>query len=212
MTKCEQKVAGIILAAGLSTRFGRPKQLLVADGRMLPAHVLLEAKNAGLDPLILVLGHQADAVKAQLSSPIGLQPEIIAQLTIVENSDYKSGQASSLQAGLRAVPPDVGAAIFLMGDEAGLRAEVVAKIVRAYFGPDRPLVVRPCYGGCPGGPILWSRPLFSALMTLTGDVGGRSLLKQLPLETIFQVELPTADQPWDVDTESDFEKWLNKRG
>lgn len=204
------QVAGVILAAGLSTRLGRPKQLLVAHGRMLLAHVVQNVLDSGLHPVILVLGHLSEQILSALSSPVGLPAESLDRLIIVFNSEYACGQASSLQAGLRAVPSDVSAVMFIMGDQAGIRSEVLQKIMAAGNDRHHPVVVRPCYQGRPGGPMLWTSTLFPGLMSLSGDAGGRTLIEQLPYGTVIDLDLAADDEPWDVDTESDFQRWLKQ--
>ena len=201
-----EPVAGIVLAAGLSTRMGRSKQLLQARGRILLAHVLEPILRADLDPIVLVLGYQSEKIKAALSSPQGLLPDQLKRLRMVFNPDFKDGQAGSIRCGLSALPPLAAAALFLPGDQFGLSPEIINHVTARFREADQPGIVRPRYGLTPGSPVLFARRHFPALNTLKNDQGGRSLLKCLTHDAVY-LDLPENIRPLDIDTESDYQSW-----
>ncbi|MEW5724098.1 MAG: nucleotidyltransferase family protein [Thermodesulfobacteriota bacterium] len=203
-------VAAVVLAAGLSTRFGRPKQMLEIQGRLLLARVLQNVLASRLEPVILVLGHWADQITQALKGPGGVSEEEFARLIITYNPDYATGQSSSIRAGTGSLPANIEAVMFIMGDQIGLSGVIIEKILARAGQEDALGVVRPRYGRRPGGPILWRKKHFTRLMTLTGDQGGRSLLGDLDPSEVTYLDLPAEDEPFDLDTEADYQAWLSR--
>ncbi len=170
------KIAGVLLAAGEARRFRKaagaqgPVTKLVAHhaGKPLVRHVAEAALAAGLSPLIVVTGHAQDAVSEALHS---------LAFTAVHNAAYASGMASSLKAGLAAVPADAPAAIVLLGDMPLVSAALIAQLTEAFEQRPRALAVVPVHEGVRGNPVLLSRALFAQIMELTGDAGARQVLR-----------------------------------
>src|SRR5918997_5983315 len=102
-------ISAVVLAAGASTRLGRPKQLLELDGKPLLQHVVDALDGAGLDEVVVVLGHEAERIRAAVVLP--------ARGRVVVNRAHRSGQASSLRAGLDAVDAASEAAVVVLGDQ-----------------------------------------------------------------------------------------------
>ena len=188
-------IAGVVLAAGTSSRLGRPKQLLPLQGKPLTQHVVDATIAAGLDEVVVVLGHAAEEVEAGLELP----PPARA----VVNPDYEAGQSSSLRTGLRALGPDVKAAVILLGDQPGIQFDVIRRVVRVYEDTGDP-VVRASYEGKLGHPVLFDRKLWSELQQVEGDRGARDLLAAHP-EWVATVEVK-GDPPGDVDDWDDYER------
>jgi molybdenum cofactor cytidylyltransferase len=158
--------AGIVLAAGKATRYGAAKQALPWNGETLAAHAARVALDAGLDPVIVVLGYHAESVEKSL---VGLP------VHPVFNSDYEAGQSTSLRKGLEALPARTGAAVFLLADQPLITADILKKIVQAHRQSFAPACV-PVFEGRRGNPVLFDKALFRELKEMRGDTGGRELL------------------------------------
>ncbi len=155
-------VAGLLLAAGRSTRFGANKLLLQLDGEPLVRRAARAALAAGLDPLVVVVGHQAPLVEAALQ---GLP------CLVVRNPDPSRGQGSSLRLGLDALPARAGASVVLLADMPRVTAALLAALVEGYRTSGAPLVLAD-YGGTLAPPVLYERALFAEL-TDPGDAPGK---------------------------------------
>jgi molybdenum cofactor cytidylyltransferase len=195
-------LTGIVLAAGASTRMGRPKQLLPLGGRPLLQRTLDQAAAACLDELILVLGHRAAEVRDALDLP---DP---SRCRVVVNEHYREGQAGSLRLGLRSADPAAAAAAILLGDQPLVTAGRIDRVVRAYREAGA-LAARPMYVGAggervPGHPVLLDRSTWAELERLGGDRGARDLLAAHP---DWLCEIPLGDEPpLDVNTEEDWRR------
>ena len=158
--------AGIVLAAGKATRYGAAKQALPWNGETLTAHAARIALGAGLDPVIVVLGYQAESVEKSLSG-LPVHP--------VFNSGFEAGQSTSLLKGLEALPARTGAAVFLLADQPLITAAILRTIVQAHRQSFAPACV-PVFEGRRGNPVLFDKALFRELKEMRGDTGGRELL------------------------------------
>ncbi len=195
VTEVHGRVAAVVLAAGGAERFGAPKQLLPWAGGTLLSHAVDTALASQAGPVVVVLGHQADACRAAL----GDRPA-----TVVTNTDWAQGQSSSVKAGLAALPADVGAALFLLVDQPGVTLAVVDALIERHRATLAP-VVWPEYEGRRGNPVLFDRVTFPALMRLSGDIGGRPVLQAYAGQA---KRVPVADPGVlaDIDTPGDYEQ------
>ena len=189
-------IYGVLLAAGLSTRMGQPKQLLTWQGQPLVRHVAQQALASRLDGLIVVVGAEAAATHAAL---VGLG----GPLQTIENSGYLSGQASSLQVGLGALPSAAQAAVVLLVDQPLITPALVNQVLAAYQQSDA-LAIIPRYADQRGNPVLLARPLFDELKALTGDVGARVVLNRYP-ESIRWLDVDDPAVVTDMDTPEAYE-------
>ncbi len=192
-------ISGIVLAAGTSSRLGCTKQLLELRGKPLVQHVVDAADAAGLDEIVVVLGHEAGRVRAALTLP--------ANARAVVNPRYAEGQSSSLAAGLDAAGPASEAAVVLQADQPGVGAAAVRALVDA-FRERRARIVRVRYRGAPG-PALLSRAIWDEVRLIGGDTGARELIAARP-EWVEEVPID-ADAPPDVDTLEDWDRLLGGR-
>jgi molybdenum cofactor cytidylyltransferase len=192
-------VVGVVLAAGSSSRLGRTKQLLPLGGRPLLARTLDNAARSSLDAIVVVLGHDAQAIQSQVDFPA-------ANARVVVNERYREGQSTSLHAGLAALPPDAAAALFILGDQPLLGPAVFDAILDAYARTGGP-IVQPVYGGRRGNPVLFDRALWPELAQVTGDQGARGVLRAHQAEV---VEVPIEGEYYtdDIDTEEDYQRLL----
>jgi molybdenum cofactor cytidylyltransferase len=189
----EPSVAVIVLAAGSSSRLGRPKQLLPLSGRPLLERTLDLTRSAPYAERLVVLGANAREIETAVD---------LRGFTAVGNPAFASGQASSLRAGLHALSPDIDAALIMLGDQPLVPAWLPGALVAA-FDASKYVAVRPRYAGKPGNPVLLSRELFPELEQLDGDVGARDVLAR-HAKRVLDVELPDAPTPRDVDSEDDY--------
>jgi CTP:molybdopterin cytidylyltransferase MocA len=156
-------VAGIVLAAGGASRFGRAKQLAPFRGRFLLEYPLATLAAAPVDRRIVVLGAEAERILEQVDLQ-GAEPVVCA--------DWAEGQARSLAAGIAAAG-DAGAALIMLGDQPGVSPAAAERVLGARDG--EALAVRATYDGDPGHPVLIERELFPAALALKGDTGARAL-------------------------------------
>jgi molybdenum cofactor cytidylyltransferase len=189
-------ICGVLLAAGLSRRMGRPKQLLDWQGRPLIRHVAEQALAGRLAGLWVVLGAEAEAARAALA---GL-PEP-AQLHIIENPDYAAGQATSLRAGLAALPVEARAAMILLVDQPLVGPTLINSLIESFPAgdPTTPLALIPQHQGRRGNPVLLNRAFFPLLQQLEGDQGARQVLRRYP-EHIHWLDIDDPAVVRDIDT------------
>ncbi len=161
-------VAGVVLAAGASTRMGENKLFLRVEGETLLRRVVRRAIASGLDPVIVVLGHEADRAAWELGD---------LACRRVKNPDYASGQHTSFRAGIAAVPDSAPAAVILLADMPHVDESMIAALIERYRASDRPLVISE-YGGVHAPPTLYDRSLFAEIAAMTGDGCGRQVVKR----------------------------------
>ena len=187
-------ISGIVLAAGTGSRFGGTKQLADLGGRPLAQHAIDALAGAGVDELVVVTGHDADAVESALRLPPGGR--------FVRNPEFTKGQSTSLAAALHEVHEQSEAAIVLMADQPGVDADVVRALITRFL-QTRSQIVRASFRDGPG-PALLSREIYAEAGHLHGDVGARVLMASHP-EWVEEVALDAA-APRDVDTRADLEE------
>ena len=194
------RVAALVLAAGASTRMGRPKQLLDWDGRPL-VHIAAEvALAARLDPLLVVVG----GAQAQVAEALDGLP-----LRIIANPEYAAGQSTSLRAGIAALGQDADAVVVLLGDQPFVTAAIVQQLV-AEWHASAAMIVAPTYAGQRGNPVLFARAIFPELLAVQGDQGARAVLAA----DRARLRLVAFDDPRplaDIDTPEDYERLLSKQ-
>jgi len=186
------RVAALVLAAGRSSRMGgdRHKLLERLGDQPLVRHAVSTALAAASGPVVVVTGHRTGEVRAALE---GLPVQF------VDNPRFADGLATSIVAGIAALPPDVDAAFVMLGDMPLVRADDLARMVAAFSPGDGRTIVVPVHAGKRGNPILWGRTHFAALTTLSGDSGARHLLGE-HRETVAEVEIDSDRIFIDVDT------------
>jgi molybdenum cofactor cytidylyltransferase len=186
-----RNVVAIILAAGRSTRMGGPNKLLAElDGKKLVRIATEQALASKATDVVVVTGHQAELVEQALA---GLK------VRFVRNPDFAGGLASSVKAGIAAVPPNADGAVICLGDMPLIDANLIDRLIES-FAPDRGnLIVVPVADGRRGNPVLWSRRFFNELMTLDGDIGARHLIAR-HAEAVAEVAVEGNGAFLDIDT------------
>lgn len=188
-------VSGLILGAGASTRFGRPKQLLPFNGTTLLGWACGQAAQAtGLDEVIVVLGRAADEIRQQVD---------FGSAKVVENPVYGEGCASSYRAGISALDPSCEAMMILLGDQPGIEPQIINRVADEWRQDDGRILLA-SYRGRKGHPMLFARPFFDKLVGLHGDKAAWKLVDanaDLVREVAFDLPFPE-----DIDTLEDFER------
>ena len=172
-------IGGVILAAGMSRRMGDENKLLAEiDGAPMVRHVAEAMVKGGIRELVVVTGHEADAVTAALSDLEA--PGMV--LRFVHNADFAGGQAGSVATGVSALSNDVSGALIALGDMPFVSADLVAEMIQDHsgLGDHEMRISFPVYEGRRGNPVLWGRGFFEALAGLSGDIGGRRILAENP--------------------------------
>jgi molybdenum cofactor cytidylyltransferase len=186
-----RRVAGLVLAAGRSTRMGGPNKLLAEIGGKPLARIVTEQALASrAAPVVVVTGHERAKVEAALA---GLR------VRFVHNPDYAAGLSTSLKAGLAALPPESDGAIVCLGDMPQVTAALIDRMLDAFDPARGALVVVPTIEGKRGNPVVWSRRFFPDLMALEGDVGARHLIGT-HADAVAEVPVEDSAALTDVDT------------
>jgi molybdenum cofactor cytidylyltransferase len=185
-------IAAVVLAAGRSTRMGRPKLVLEIAGRTVLQHVVAHVRQSRCDPIVVVVGDEADRVARDVRG---------AGVEIVVNDRYREGMGTSIAAGIAALPPECEAAIILLGDQPRVTAASIDALIDAHRATGKPLIASR-YGEVTGAPTLIGRAMFDEARRLSGDVGGRWLMDRHP-DLVGEVPL-SPDLAADLDTPEEF--------
>ena len=185
------KIAGIILAAGGSTRMGDQNKLLqMVDGTSLVQKVVGSALNSNIESVYVILGYQAALIRQCISNK---------SVNWVENSDWSRGMASSIKSGIEALNTNYDGAMILLGDMPFIEPIMINQLLALY---QKKKIVVPVKDGRQGNPVLFSSAFFADLKLLGGDKGAKPIIKKNPdsviianvlTDTIFH-DLDTPDQ------------------
>jgi molybdenum cofactor cytidylyltransferase len=190
-------VAALILAAGASSRMGRPKQVLPFGGSTLLRWVAEQAVASAVSRVFVILGAHAAVVEPSLD---GLAVETIW------NPDWEEGQGSSVRTGVRYLlerAPETSAVVFLLGDQPFVTSASIDRLILTYRRTGAPLVASEQCDGQLGAPALFSSAFFGELARLKGDAGARQVLHSHEDEAV-GLSLPGAEL--DVDTPADYDR------
>jgi len=200
MIRAGESVAGIVLAAGESTRMGRPKQLLQAGGGTLLEGIINEALRSDLDEVILVLGHKYEEIRATLGQVLQ-HPN----LKVIENRKFKKGISSSIIAGLSEVEDNHDHVMILLADMPYIDANLIDLLLRRYIDSRLPLGAIKLKAKRTH-PVIFSRKLFHELHNLKGDMGARNLFEKYA-DQVCLVEPEGFYDDSDIDTPEDHTKY-----
>jgi len=185
------QIGAVVLAAGGSTRLGRPKQLIVHEGATLVRHAVIAAHDTGARPVIVVLGADAELVAAQVPDRPGIET--------VFNPQWQTGISSSICAGLKALSArGVDGVLMTLADQPRVSATALDRLIAAFSENNR--IVASGYSGTSGVPAIFGSEYFPELLKLEGDRGAGAWLRSGSDSTTV-VPFPEAEV--DVDTEVD---------
>jgi molybdenum cofactor cytidylyltransferase len=185
-------LTALVLGAGSSRRLGQPKQLLPYRGTTLLGWVVAQAEAcAALDEVLVVLGHENDAIRASLA---------LGRARVVLNTEHQEGCSASYRAGLAAADPRAAGVLILPGDLPGITTEMIAHVAADWRASQAELVAAD-YDGTLGHPLVFGRALFPDLEALHGDKAAWKLVDRAGA-TLRRTAMG-CPHPGDVDTPED---------
>ncbi len=194
----KKPTVGIVLAAGVSSRFGQPKQLTKLNGKYLLEWVFEACLESKLEDLILVLGHEQQKIQRSLDHKIRQ-----SGIRIAINREYQEGLSQSLRAGLSEVGQKYASAMFLLGDQPMVNSEIINHLLTQFRQSKKGICV-PIYRGTRGNPVIFSGSFFDRIRKLKGDVGARNIIQSHPRQ-VLRVEINDPLCFFDIDTQKDLE-------
>jgi len=197
MNQLGKRVAGVLLAAGSSTRMQRPKQLLPVGEETLLGRSLREALNSDLDTVVLVLGYKAREIKRQLGLLLN-HPKV----KVTENRDYKNGLSSSLIKGLLEIEGSHDHVMILLADMPHQDSNLINFLLQKYLDSHLPIGAIKVKNKR-SHPVVFSRELYPELHGLRGDVGARALFEKCG-HKVCLVEPEVSYDDRDIDTPNDY--------
>ena len=197
MDRDQEKIAGLLLAAGASTRMGKPKQLLPVDEGTLLERVLGEVLKSDLDKVILVLGHRAVEIKKVLGQILE-HPK----LNVIENRQHKQGISSSIIAGLSRVKESHDHVMILLADMPHVDSKLINLLIHRYLDSGLPIGAIEVKKKR-SHPVIFSRKLYHELLKLQGDMGARALFRKYD-KLVCLIEPEEFYDDRDIDTPEDY--------
>lgn len=196
----EALIAAVVLAAGMSSRMGRPKQILPLEGVPMLERVLEILRKTSIGKVVVVLGANAAEVKKHVKFDEEL---------VVVNRRFAEGMSSSLRLGLRHVGKEAKAIIVVLGDQPFVLPLTLNKLVAAYEN-SRARIVVPTYKGARGNPVLFDKRVFPQIAAIRGDTGAKSVVRK-NVADVLEVEVSDSGVLVDVDTPSDLNRIMAVR-
>ena len=190
------RVYALLLAAGASTRMGRPKALLPWGGRTLVEFQVEQLVEGGVARVLLVLGHQAEAIDRIAAS--------LPRTEIVVNPDWSTGKTSSVRAGMRALPEDADAVLVLSVDQP-TPASLIRQALHAHVTGNA-LITVPAFRGRPGHPAIFAKALFQEMLDIAEETEGLRAVRRRHVAGTHTFDAPTA--LFDLNTPEDYEAAL----
>lgn len=198
----KKPTAGIILAAGISERFGTPKQLVKIKGSYMIEHVIRASLDSNLHRIFLVLGHQQNRIYKAVAKNIKRFHN--SRLEIVSNRHYRQGMSSSIRAGLSSAGNAFGSVMFLLGDQPMVDSRLINLMLNRFYQSDKNICA-PVYKGKRGNPTIFSSKFFNLLLRIEGDSGGRDIIMASP-DDMLTIDTDSPACVYDIDTLSDLEE------
>jgi molybdenum cofactor cytidylyltransferase len=190
-------ISAIILAAGESKRMGEPKQLMPFGQSTILEKAIDNLLSSAVNEIIVVLGYKAEEVlKTIATKPV----------KIAINPDYKQGMSTSIIAGLSLIARQAQAVMLALGDQPLVDSQTINQLIEEFYNHDKGIVV-PTYHGKRGHPVIFAIKYKQKLLELTGDIGGREVIKDHP-DDILEVAVDSESVISDIDTRADYQSRL----
>ncbi len=197
----KKPTAGIILAAGISKRFGTSKQLLRLSKGYMIEYVIRACLASELDKVYVILGHhRKEILKALFENKNSYKNN---RLETLINRQYRQGLSSSIRASLTSIKSKFGSVMFLLGDQPLVDSILINLMLKQYYRSDKNICV-PVYKGKRGNPTIFSSEYFSLLEKVKGDSGGKDIITANP-DDILKIETDSPACTFDIDAPSDLE-------
>ena len=197
MSRVGAKIAGLLLAAGASTRMGRPKQLLRVHGETILGRILNEALDSELDKIFLILGYQANEIKRTLGQSL-----IHGKLQVIENRQYAQGISSSIIAGLSEIEENYDHVMILLADLPHINSILINLLIFGYLESGLPIGAIQVKSKR-SHPVIFGKALYRELRKLQGDVGAKSIFEKFS-DRVCLVEPGFCYNDMDIDTPEDY--------
>ena len=192
----KKPTAGIVLAAGLSSRFGAAKQLTLIRGRSLLERTVQAAVSSLLDRVVVVLGHRAEQIRSTHDKAFD-HPKV----DVIVNPDFKDGMSASVRIGLEKASHTHPSVMFLLGDQPLICADILDCLLTRFWDSDKDICV-PAFQGKRGNPAIFSRAFFDEISVLKGDTGAREIIDAHP-GSVLKVEVSDPALFLDIDRKED---------
>ena len=186
-------IGAIVLAAGESTRIGRPKPLLPFGDRTFLEQIIAVLREADVDRITVVLGAQAEAIGKAVD---------LSGIDVVFNKDYRAGQLSSLLAGLENTPSQAEAILLCLVDGPFMTADIVRRLIATFKRTGAPIVI-PTFEGRRGHPSLFARSMFEQLTQAPPNEGVRHVIYANE-NKVTEVEIPDRAVVTGINTPEDY--------
>ncbi|MEN8243835.1 MAG: nucleotidyltransferase family protein [Thermodesulfobacteriota bacterium] len=195
----KKPTAGIILAAGMSARFGSPKQLTMLGEKPLIERVLDVCLDSLLESIYLVLGYRRREIVQALGNKAAH-----SRLKIIVNRDYRRGQSTSLKAGIAEIRGTYPSTMFILGDQPFMDTPTLNRMLERYWASDKDICV-PFFKEKRGNPTIFSSMFYDEISNIRRDVGARKIIQDNPGQ-VLAIEVKRASFFLDIDTQADLEK------
>ncbi len=190
-------ICAIVLAAGCSSRMGTQKLLLPFGGKTVITHIVEQLLASSIDEVYVVVGYQRKRI----------EQELFAQsVSIVNNTNYKTGMLSSVRCGLSAVPKNCQTVLVALGDQPSITTKLIDQMLQSYKTAKKQILV-PLYNDKRGHPIIFSAAYRNEILTQYDNVGLRGLL-HAHREDIFELTVSASGVISDMDYPEDYQREL----
>jgi molybdenum cofactor cytidylyltransferase len=199
----KEPTAGIILAAGMSSRFGSLKPLFKMGEKSILTMVIEASLESKLDEVVLVLGYRADTIMETMGENLRH-----ARLKTVINPYYTDGMSVSIQWGLKEIKDQFPSIMIILGDHPLLKPGIIDLLLNRFRSSDKSICL-PVYKGIRGHPVCFSEAFYPALMAMRGDIGARDIIRENPTQ-VLEVEIDDSDPFFSVDNNDDIAELASK--